>query len=143
MPPVEPMTAIELWRLFMLLGAGLVGINAIMVGVLHVMGSRRTSRKEDHDEGGRRQQLANLLSMAQINERRWEEHREWADGRLDEFRETQATVGKLALAQERMQADIGRALEASAGAAEAVTKLATGLAVRVTFGDKTQQGGNG
>ncbi len=131
----DPITAQELWRLFMWLGGGLIGVNALMMGIIQLLGVRKGSREDDQEEGARRLQLSNLLEMAKRNETRWEEHREWADGRLEEFRQTQATVGRVADAQERLVKDVEHALAASAAAGEAVTKLATGLAVSVRFGE--------
>ena len=131
-------TAPEIWRLFMLLGGALMGLNALMIGASTMFGRRRSTKLDDVEEGQRREQLRRLLELAHINEKRWERHDKITDERVEQFRQTQATVGQLAAGQARLTEDVKGALAAATAAGEAITDLATGLAVRVSFGNKNK-----
>ena len=133
-----PITAAELWRLFMILGGMLMGLNALMIGASTMFGRRRSTKLDDVEEGQRREQLRRLLELAQINEQRWERHDKITDERVEQFRQTQAIVSRLAEGQARLTEDVKGGIAMAREASEAITDLATGLAVRVSFGNKNK-----
>lgn len=132
----DPITAAELYRLFAILGAGIIGLSGITATIGSMLGARRMSRKDAQEEGERRQQLKDLLKLAERNEITWEHHRQEVREREDLVHETREQIAVMVESQKRLAGDVGRALEASTAAGEAVTKLATGLAVQVRFGDQ-------
>lgn len=105
------------------IGALLILANAMLQFAVNYLTVRRSTKQEDQAEGARRQQLTDLLELAEKNEDRYEE-----------FVATQATVRALAQNQAAMAEDVKGALAAANAASKAVTDLATGLAVKVSFG---------
>lgn len=126
----EPLTAGELYRMFAILGASIIALSGLTSTIAAVIGARSRSRKDDHEEGARREQIRHLSELAKANETRWERHDLFVDARVEEFRETQGTVKLLAASVERLGDDVKSALRASAEASSAVTRLASRLAER-------------
>lgn len=144
----QVLTAGDLYRLLAVLGAVMLGINAMMMGVTVMLSGRRASKKDDWEEGERRAELRNLTKLATENVTRWDKHDEFVDQRLEELRATQRTLDRVALQQERAAGDIEvlrgdvrgavqvarDAGQAAREASNAITRLAEGIVVSARIG---------
>jgi Tfp pilus assembly protein PilN len=145
----QAMTFQDLYRMLSMLGAALLGINALMMGATVFLSGRRTSRADDREEGARRAEMQNLVELARENKLRWDRHDEFVNQRLDELRKTQETLNRLADAHQNTRGDVDElrrdvkdAVQAARAASDAITRLATGIVVSARIGLPVQQPGD-